>query len=102
MQLFVETMQKHSKTAFSQNLVKVATEKLHKQYKNANVDVYSRCTNNRLLHLIPHKFHSTLVEKELCKMKDGDQTSFPSEILQSVLDKVIFVRALAFGDILPA
>jgi hypothetical protein len=29
------------------------------------VDVYGRCNNNRLLHLVPHKHHSTLVEKEL-------------------------------------
>lgn len=46
---------------FTKSIVQVATEKLYKQYKNANVDVYTRCNNNRLLHLIPHKFNSVLV-----------------------------------------
>jgi hypothetical protein len=76
--LFVATMHKHSETPFSESIVKVATEKLYKQYKNANVDVYGRCNNNRLLHLIPHKFHSTLVEKELKKMMDGEEVPTPS------------------------
>ncbi len=83
--LFVDTMHKHSKTPFSDSIVKVATEKLFKQYKNANVDVYGRCNNNRLLHLVPHKHHSNLVEKELKKMMDGLEILEPSKILSWIL-----------------
>ncbi len=50
---------------FDPQLVQISIEKLYKQYKNANIDVEDRCYNNRLLHLIPHKFHDSLVEKEL-------------------------------------
>jgi len=63
----------------------VATEKLYKQYKNANVDVYGRCNNNRLLHLVPHKHHSTLVEKELKRMMDGIEKAEPTKILSGIL-----------------
>lgn len=52
---------------FDSQLVEISTEKLHKDYKNSNIDVYDRANSNRLQHLLPHKFHATLVEKELCQ-----------------------------------
>lgn len=69
-QTFIERMISLCKgtSKFDPRLVLLTTEKLYKQYKNANIDVYGRANNNRLISLIPHKFHATLVEAELANM----------------------------------
>jgi len=78
--------------------VQISIDKLYKQYKNANIDVYDRCSNNRLLHLIPHKFHATLIENELKELLQSDSFD-PCLTLRNILESVCFIRILAFGNI---
>ena len=79
--------------------MRITIEKLYKQYKNTNIDVYDRCSNNRLLHLIPHKFHASLIEKELENLLASSEPFDPRPILRKLLDSTAFVRAFAFGNV---
>ena len=59
--LFVDLMLSHRQKPFLPAQINNSIEKLGKQFKNANVDVSTRCENNRLLHLLPNHFHASLI-----------------------------------------
>jgi len=40
---------------------------------NANVDVTDYATNNRILFMIPHTFHESLIAKELKERLDQEE-----------------------------
>lgn len=49
--------------------------------------------------MIPHKFHATLIEKELEKLLALNEPFDPRPILRKLLDSTAFVRAFAFGNV---
>ncbi len=57
-------------------LLESVFEEVQRGYKNENVDIYNRTTNNRLLLLLEDNFHPEIIEKELTFRKDFYITQF--------------------------
>ena len=52
---------------FDDSQVLNSMEKVKQEYANSNLEVEDHAVNNRLLFLIPHTFHDSLMEKVLTK-----------------------------------
>ena len=50
---------------FEESQVVNSIESIKSDYANSNVEVGEQATNNRLLFLVPHSFHDSLMEKVL-------------------------------------
>ena len=65
-------------------------EKIKSLYANGNLEVDDHAMNNRLLFLIPHTFHDSLMEKVLVKKlkqrQNGDKSYCPGKFLK---DKIL-------------
>ena len=73
------------------------------EYANWNVEATDHTSNNRLLFLCPHTFHSSLIKKELEAMlalSDEEQREIkPFQFLrEKVLSQITSVQVLVFGN----
>ena len=50
---------------FDEAQVVNSMEKIKSEYANSNLEVGDQATNNRLLFLLPHTFHASLMAKVL-------------------------------------
>jgi len=69
---------------------------------NANVDVTDYATNNRILFMIPHTFHESLIAKELKERLDQEELDpafDPGQLLkEKILDNISSIQVLVFGN----
>lgn len=91
--IFLEMMIRIQQDGFGQMMVKLALEKSIKNYKNLNVEVDQRTGNNRLIFLLDHTYHASLVIKELesFSMDEFNNQYCKEELLSKVQMSKIFV-----------
>jgi len=69
---------------------------------NANVDVTDHAVNNRILFMIPHTYHESLIAKELKErldQEDLDPKFDPGKLLkEKILDNISSIQVLVFGN----
>ncbi len=83
-----------------------SVETIGAEYTNSNLDVADHATNNRLLFLIPHTYHNSLIEKVLKKkLKEAKQDDFkgfeefnPSALLKDILQNISSIQLLVLGN----
>lgn len=100
---FLEIMKKCAREGgFPLAQVKNSYEVRYKRYKNANVDVETRCNNNRLLFLQPGTFHASHMEHLLKPLISAETISSefcPGKFLaERILGKIGSMRVLITGN----
>ena len=88
---------------FEKTLVENVMGKKKSDYANANSAVSDHSANNRLLFLLPHTFHNSLMEKALTKKIEanaaGTADFCPGKLLkEKILDQITSVQVLFFGN----
>ena len=91
------------KDGFDEEQVKNSIEKKKTEYANNNIEASSYAANNRLLFLIPHTFHDSLMEKvlteQLEKRETGNTNFCPGTFLRErILDQISSIQLLVFGN----
>ena len=88
---------------FEKKLVENAMGKKKSDFANSNADVSNHSANNRLLFLLPHTFHNSLMEKALAKRIESDAAGTadfcPGKLLkEKILGQITSVQVLFFGN----
>ena len=81
-EIFIDILLECAKEGgFDDEQVMNSIEKRKSEYANTNIDVDEHATNNRLLFLLPHTYHDSLMVEVLTKRLDervnGDKSFCP-------------------------
>ena len=93
-EIFIDIMFECAKECgFDNDQVLNSIEKCKIEKANSNIEVDSYAVNNRLLFLLPHTFHSSLIEEvlvtKLQEREDGQTDFCPGKFLRErILDKI--------------
>ena len=96
--IYLDTMIDCAKPGgFDKNTVMNSMDKKKTAYQNANAEADIRATNNRLLFLVPHSYHATILAQvlsdEIDKLNKDEESNFdPAKFLQEkILDQIISI-----------
>ncbi|CDW88765.1 a-pheromone processing metallopeptidase ste23 [Stylonychia lemnae] len=91
--MFFQIMKSIRDNGFEEFYIRTAVEKSIRSFKNINVEVDQKTTNNRLIYLLQHQYHAKQILEELDKfdLQVFNQNFVRNSILQDIKYMKVFI-----------